>query len=209
MAARIAERRRSHAAREARPLLGQHATVTQRVGLVEEDDYAAVAQRKLPQLTEQRLDLENADAHEHVREGARVDEYVRLARLARDRLGHKGLPSAGRAPQQQAARHITALLLDLMWTLEVEDVLLDPRHDMILTPYVGESGLDVVGVVDVDAAARQEPEDRHELEDDEEEREGELQDKRHGLPQKRRELEDREHRRQVHELADHEDEQRR
>src|ERR1700716_2021752 len=88
------------------------AAVAERVGLVEEDDHAAVAQRELAQLTEQSLDLEHADAHEHIDERAGVDEHVGLACLACDRLGHQRLARAWRAPQQEAAWHVAAAVLD-------------------------------------------------------------------------------------------------
>ena len=106
--------------------LGELAAVAQRVGLVEEDDHAAVPQREPPQLTEERLHLEDADAHEHVDEGAGVDEYVRAAGLAGHRLGHQRLAGSRRPPQQQAARHVAAALLDQLGVLQEDDVLLDP-----------------------------------------------------------------------------------
>ena len=87
-----------------RPAAAHGAAAAERVGLVEEHDHAAVAHRELAQLPEQRLDLEDADTHEHVGEGAGVDEHVGLARLARHRLGHQRLAGARRAPQQDAAR---------------------------------------------------------------------------------------------------------
>ena len=80
VAARALERRAVPGAAAARPDLRERAAAAERVGLVEEHDHAAVAQRELAQLAEQRLDLEDADAHEHVVERAGVDEDVGPAR---------------------------------------------------------------------------------------------------------------------------------
>ena len=91
---------------------GVSAPVAEGVGLVEEDDHPAVAHRQLAQLAEQALDLQDAHAHEHVLEGAGVDEDERLAGLPGHRLGHQRLAGPGRSPQQDAAGHVAALLLD-------------------------------------------------------------------------------------------------
>ena len=183
--------------------LGHHAAVAQRVGLVEEDDHAAIAQREPAQLAEERLDLEDAHAHEHVDEGAGVDEHVRPAGLARHRLGHQRLARPGRAPKQQAARHVAAPLLDQLGVLQEDDVLLDPREHVILAPDVGEPGLDVVGVVHVHPAAGHEPEEGDELEHDEQERKSDLQHERQHVPDQLRRAEQRQDRRGVDDLADH------
>ena len=55
----------------------------QGVGLVEEHDDPAVPQRHLARLPEQRLDLQDPDTHEHVRERAGLDEHERRARSHR------------------------------------------------------------------------------------------------------------------------------
>ena len=135
------------------------------VGLVEEDDDAAVAQRELSELPVQGLDLEDANAHEHVDEGARIDEDIGSARLAGDGLGHQCLSGSGRSPQQDAAGDVSALGLDLVRLLEEGDVLLDQIKDVILSPYVVESGLDLLGHDHAHAPAGEEPEDHHELPD--------------------------------------------
>ena len=181
VAARALERRAVPGAAAARPDLRERAAAAERVGLVEEHDHAAVAERELAQLPEQRLDLEDADAHEHVVERAGVDEDVGPAGLARDGLGHQRLAGAGRPPEQHAGRHVAALLLDRVRVLQEDDVLLDPLDDVVLAPDVGEAGVDVVRVVGVDAAPGEQPEQPDELERDEEEREQQLQDQRQRL----------------------------
>ena len=208
MAARVGERRRPHAACPARRGLAQRSAVAQRVRLVEEDDHSAVPQRELPQLAEQRFDLEDPDAHEHVDERAGVDEHVRAAGLAGHGLGHQRLSRAGRTPQQDPAGNVAALLLDLFRLLQEHDVLANPLYDVVLTPHVGETRLDVVRVVGVHPAAREQPEQADELERDEEEREGELQDHRQRLPHQRGRLEQREHRRGLEDLTRDHGEQR-
>ena len=209
VAARALERRPVPGLRPAaRPDLRERAAAAERVGLVEEHDHAAVAERELAQLPEQRLDLEDADAHEHVGERAGVDEDVGLAGLAGDRLGHQRLAGAGRPPQQHAGRHVAALLLDRVRVLQEDDVLLDPRDHVVLAPDVGEPGVDVVRVVGVDAAAGEQPEQPDELERDEEEREQQLQDQRQGLEEQRGRLEERQDRRGVQDLGRHDREQR-
>ncbi len=166
------------AAREVRAALGQRAAAAERVRLVEEHDHPAVPQGEPAQLPEQPLDLEDADAHEHVDERARVDEHVRAAGLARHRLGHQRLAGARRPPEQDAARHVAAPGLDLLRVLQVEDVLLDPLQHVVLAPHVGEPGLDVVREVHVHAAPGQEPEQRGELDHDEDDAEHELEHER-------------------------------
>ena len=208
MAARGRERRRRGGTPPAAAgdALGHHAAVAQRVGLVEEDDHPAVAQREPAQLTEQRLHLEDADAHEHVDERARIDEHVRLAGLARDRLGHQRLAGPGRTPQQQAAGHVAALFLDDLRVLEEDDVLLDPLEHVVLAPDIREPGLDVVGVVHVDSAPGHEPEEGDELEHHEQERERDLQHVWQHVPDQLGSFEQREQGRGVNDLpGDHRD----
>jgi len=187
-----------------RALLAELAAAAEGVGLVEEDDHAAVAEREFAELAEERLHLQDADAHEHVDERARVDEHVRPAGLARDGLGHQGLAGAGRAPEQEAARHVAAARLDRVGLLEEDDVLLDPLDHVVLAPDVGEPRLDVVREVRLDPAAGHEPEDAEDLHDAEQQAEGQLQGERRGLQQQRGSLEDRDDRRLVDDLADHE-----
>src|ERR1700728_4968465 len=137
MAAAMGERGRGGAGRPAPGGPAQRdAPVAERVGLVEEDDHPAVPQRELAELAEEALDLEDADAHEHVDERARVDEHVRLAGLARHRLRHQRLAGAGRSPEQDAAGYVAAPGLDLPWVLQVQDVLLNTLQHMVLTPDV-------------------------------------------------------------------------
>ena len=180
--ARLPGRGGGPAAREVRAALGQRAAAAQRVGLVEEHDHAAVPEREPAQLAEQGLDLEDADAHEHVDERARVHEHVRAAGLARHRLRHQRLAGAGRSPEQDAAGHVAAPGLDLLRVLQVQDVLFHPLQDMVLAPDVGEPGLDVVRVVDIHAAPGQEPEDRGELEHHEEQDDDQLRKERQRAP---------------------------
>ena len=200
MAAGRRERCRADVAAAGRAAHGD-AAVAERVCLVEEDDHAAVPQRQLAQLAEQPLDLQHAHAEEHVDERARVDEHVRLAGLAGDRLRHQRLPGSWRPPQQDAAGHVAAPVLDELRVLQEDDVLLHPVQDVVLTPDVGEPGLDVVRVVDVHPAPGQEPEQQPELGDGEEQQEGVLDEGRQRVPQDRRDLRQRGERRVVHDLA--------
>src|SRR5215475_10819346 len=85
--------------------------------------------RAASQLAEEPFHLQDANAHEHVDEGAGVDENVRATGLARHRLGHQRLAGARRPPQQQATRHVAAALLHHFGVLEEDDVLLDPCQD--------------------------------------------------------------------------------
>src|SRR6185437_5186282 len=101
----------------------------------------------------------------------------------------------------QAAGHVTAAVLDELRVLKEDDVFLDPREHVILAPHVGEPGLDVVGVVDVDAAPGKEPEQQRELGDREQQQEGVLYDGGQRVPQDRRDEDQRRERRVVHDLA--------
>jgi hypothetical protein len=105
------------------------------------------------------------------------------------------------APEQQAARHVAAAVLDQLGVLEEDDVLLDPLEHVVLAPHVGEPGLDVVGVVDVDAAPGQEPEQQAELGDREEQVDRVLEEGRQVVPQDRRDGHQRGYRRLVGDLA--------
>src|SRR5215207_419504 len=203
MAARGSERRGRAAPRSSRTGLTDRPTVAQRIGLVEEHNHPAVAQRELAQLTEQRLHLEDPDTKKHVDEGTWVDEDVRLSRLARDSFGHQRLAGPRRTPEQQPARYVSTLFLDLVRVLEEEDVFFNAREHVVLSPHVREPRLDVVRVIDVDTATRQQPEQADELEGDEEEGEGELEDERHDLPYDRGRLKDRHNRRGIEDLARH------
>ena len=144
---------------------GQRPAAAERVGLVEEDDHPAVAHGQFAQLAEQGLDLQHSDAHEHLDESARVDEDERLARLARHGLGHERLARPRRAPQEDAAGHVTAPGLDRVGVLQENDALLHPGQHGVLAPNMGEPGLDVVGEIDVHPAFGEEPENGGELAD--------------------------------------------
>ena len=157
------------------------AAVAEGVGLVEEHDDAAVAQRELAQLAEQGLHLHDADADEHGLEGARVDEHVGTTGLAGHGLGHERLARAGRPPEEDAAGHVAALALDLLRLLEEDDVLLDPVEHVVLAPDVGEPGLHLGRHVGLDAALRHEPEDGHELQDGHPHEEHDVEQRRHAL----------------------------
>src|SRR3954469_22989543 len=122
---------REHAAAATPTALGQRTAVAERVSLVEEDDHAAVAHGQLAELAEQALDLEDADAEEHVLEGAGIDEHVGLAGLAGHRFGHQRLAGTRWSPQQDAGGDIAALGLDALGVLEVDDVLLDPLEHVV------------------------------------------------------------------------------
>src|SRR5688572_18771441 len=122
-------------------------------------------QRKLSELAVKGLDLEDANSHEHVDEGTRVDKYVGSTRLARDRLSHQSLSSSRVSPQEVPSREVTALRLDFIGLLEEGDVLFDQVKDVILTPDVIEPSLDFLGHDHADASTREEPEDHHELAD--------------------------------------------
>ncbi len=147
------------------PVAGGLTTVTQGVGLVKENDHAAVPQGERAQLAEQSLDLHHADAEEHGPKRARVDEDIGLPGLTGDRLRDQGLAGTGWTPQQDAAGYVAAPIFDLVRLLQIEDRLPDPGQDVILAPDVGEPGLDVLGEVHLHAAAGQEPEQQRELPD--------------------------------------------
>ena len=94
--------------------LGEGPPAAQGVGFVEEHHHPAVAQGHLAQLAEQALDLEDADAEEHVYEGARLDEHEGEAHLSGRGLGDQGLSGPRRPPEQDSARNVAALGLDLI-----------------------------------------------------------------------------------------------
>jgi hypothetical protein len=73
---------------------------------------------------------------------------------------------------------------------------------VVLSPHVGEPGLDVVRVVDVDPTAGEEPEDRDELAHRDEQDEDDLQEERGRLPEQGRELEQGQNRRDLDGRAD-------
>ncbi len=161
-------------------LRAERSAVAQGVRLVEEHDHPAVANGELAELAVQALHLEDPDAHEHLDERARIDEHERLRGLPGDGLRHQRLPRAGRAPEQQTAGHVATTVLDRFGIVEEDHVLLDPLQDRVLPLHVGEARLQVVRHVRVDAAARQEPEQPSELDDDEEESERQLEDEGEG-----------------------------
>ena len=173
------------------------AAAAERVGFVEEDDHAAVPDGQLAQPPEERLHLQHPDAEEHIDEGARVDEDVGLSGLSGHRLGHQSLAGARRPPQQDPARHVTAVILDRLRVLQEEDVLLHAREDVVLAPHVGEPGAHVAGVVHVDAAPGEEPEDSDELSDAERDDRQPIQDDRQRVVDRSRRLEQSLHRRGV------------
>ena len=141
------------------------APVAEGVGLVEEHDDAAVAQGQLADLAVHPLHLHRGDAHEGLDEGGGVDEHVRLAGLTGDGLGHQRLAGAGRPPQQDAVGDVAALGLDLGRSLEEVDGLADPAQHRVLAPDVGEAGLDLAGLVGVDAAEEEEHVEDRDAED--------------------------------------------
>ena len=135
-------------------------------------------ERQFAQLAEQPFHFEDADAHEHLDEGAGVDENERLADLAGDGLCYERLAGAGRAPQEDSARDVATLCLDLVGVLQEGDVLLDQVEHVVLAPHRIEAGLDVLGKDDIDPTLAEEPEhqdelphhhahDHHEIDDDE------------------------------------------
>ena len=132
------------------PCAASCAAAAECVGLVEEGDDAAVAERELAQTPEEQLHLDHTHADGVELAGVDVDE--RLAGLARHRFGHERLAGAGRPPQQQAARDVPALLLDHLRVVEEDEVLLHLLEHRVLAPDVGEPRLDVVGVERLDAA---------------------------------------------------------
>ena len=96
---------------------------------------------ELAELAEQALHLQDAHAHEHVDERARVDEHVGLARLAGDRLGHERLAGARRPPEQDAARHVAALSSIDSGSSRNRMFSWTRCENMVLAPDVGEPGL--------------------------------------------------------------------
>src|SRR5439155_4297872 len=97
---------------------------------------------------------------------------------------------ARRPPQEDPARHVAAAALDRLRILEEHHVLLDTVQDRVLPFHVGESGLDVVGHVRLDATLGHEPEDRDELHDPDRDDEDDLQDARQRVHQERRRPQD-------------------
>ncbi len=89
------------------------------------------------------------------------------------------------------------MVLDRLRVLEVEDVLLHSGEHMILAPHIGEPRGHVARVVDIDAAARHEPEDRGELADAQQQDEHEVQDRRQRVEDGGRRLEHALYRRRV------------
>src|SRR5207253_8107758 len=98
------------------------------------------------------LDLHRSNTDERLHERRRVDEHVWLAGLAGRRFGHQRLARSRRPPQQDAARHVTAAVLDLLRLLEEVQVLLDAPDDVVLSPDAAEPRLDLAGVERLDAA---------------------------------------------------------
>ena len=168
--------RRDRGAHRPAALRAHVAAVPQRVCLVDEDDHAPVASGQLAELPVQRLDLQDADTHEHVDEGAGLDEDEGLRGLARDRLRHQRLARARRSPEEQATRDVAAALLDRLGVLEEDDVLLHALQNGVLPLHVGEPSVDVVGHVHLGAAPRHEPEDPADLQDPERHDEEEVDD---------------------------------
>ena len=173
--------RRNGATRPAALAADAATAAAERVRFVEEDDHAAVPDRELTKLAEEALHLQDAHTEEHVDERARIHEHIGLAGLAGHRLGHERLTGARRTPEQDASRHVAAVVLDGLWVLEVEDVFLHSGEHMILTPHVGEPRGHVARVVDVNAAPRHEPEDRGELAHAQQEDDHEVQDRRQAV----------------------------
>jgi len=130
-----------------------------------------------------------------------VNEHVRLARLAGHGLGHERLSCAWWSPQEDAAGHVAAAVLDELGVLKEDDVLLDPLEHVVLAPDVGEPGLDVVGVVDVDTAPGQEPEQQGELRDGQAQDKDDLEYERERAPRERGDPRQRQERRRVDDLA--------
>ena len=81
------------------------------------------------------------------------------------RLRQQRLAGAGRAVEQYPAGGVAADVLDGFGVLEEDQVLAHPLLHRILAPNVVEAGVDVVGEVGLHPAARQEPEQQHELAD--------------------------------------------
>ena len=170
--------------------LGDAPTVPEGIGLVEEDDHSAVARRELPELPVETFDLQDPDPEEHRHERTRLHEDEGLGRLAGHGLRHEGLARARRPPQEDPARHVPAAALDRLRILEEHHVLLDTVQDRVLPFHVGESGLDVVGHIRLDATLGHEPEDRNELQDPDRDDEDDLQDARQRVHQERRRPQD-------------------
>ena len=140
-----------------------------------------MAQTQLAQLAVETLDLEKTDAHEHVYEGAGLDEHIGSPGLPGHGLGKQGLPCPGRAPQEDAARDVATLFLDFVRLLEESNVFPDQVEDVVLAPDVVEARRDLLGEDHIRAAPGQEPEDPDELDGHEEEAKGELEDEGEGL----------------------------
>ena len=87
---------------------------------------AAVAHRELAKLAVQRPNLEDADAHEHVDEGAGVDVHERLHGLAGHGLRHQRLARAWRSPAGSRGA-CTATGLSRLEVVEEDQGLLELR----------------------------------------------------------------------------------
>jgi hypothetical protein len=148
------------------------------VDLVDEDHRAAVLVRHHAGLLEQTPDLQVADTDEHVREPRAGGEQERHAGGARDRLGHQRLAGPGWALEQDPVRRVAAHLLEVLEPFEHAQDLLRRLDRGGLTADVVEGGVVLVGVDHVVVAAREEPEHRAELEDDEEDQDHRLQHER-------------------------------
>ncbi len=182
--------------------LGECAAAAQRVGFVEEHDHAVVAQGELAQLAEQRLDLDDPDAHEHVDERAGIDEHERLAGLTGGSLGEQRLAGARWPPQQDPTRGVAAAGLDRVGVLEEDQVLADLVPHRILAPHVFEPGVDVVGEIGLDPTAGEEPEQEGELADHQQRIDDQPSGERQGIVHPPRERDQRFDRGLVVELAD-------
>jgi hypothetical protein len=162
--------------------VGRHgAPRTDGVDLVDEDHGPAVLVRHDAALLEQLAHLQVPDSHEHVREAGPRGEQERHAGGSGDRLGHQRLAGAGRALEQDAVGRVPAHLLEVLEALEDPQHLLGRLDGRRLTPHVVEGRVVLVGVDHVVVAARQEPEQRSELQDDEEDQDQRLEHERSEL----------------------------
>ena len=150
-----------------------------------------MAEGEAPELSVEGLHLEHADPKEHIGERGGLDRYEGAARFARHRLGHQRLAGSRGSPEQDPSGDVPTLRLDGFRVLQVDDVLLDPLENLVLSLDVLVPRVDVVGHVRLDSSAREEPEDRRELTDGNGEDEHDLGDQRQGFEDGDRQPEDR------------------
>src|SRR5581483_8974568 len=131
--------------------------------------------RELPRLSIEHHHANVADAEEHVLEAGGAGIGKRDDGLRGDALGQIRFPRARRADHEHAAMDFTAHLFELPHAPQQRH---DPRRQLqhLRVPLVVvEADAGLARHYPVDPPAPEEPEDRRELDDDEKDREGDLE----------------------------------